>query len=164
MMSVWNTRREATLLTYSCLAVSITAFAEGIICGSLMLKIARSKGERIVSCSVCRVIHDSIVIFPIVSFSNADEERQRSVLRDDGWIDTGHEFLTAEACSYTDDSSQETQYFRSVELADGYEGPIILWRHGQRAVEQGVLLCHWHFRGPCYYRTPRPGYVISTIL
>ncbi|KAF9517072.1 hypothetical protein BS47DRAFT_566445 [Hydnum rufescens UP504] len=37
------------------------------------------------------------------------------------WIEPGHEFLTAEACSYADNSSQETQYFAIVEVATGYE-------------------------------------------
>jgi hypothetical protein len=37
------------------------------------------------------------------------------------WVEPGHEFLTAEACSYADDSSQETQFFTIVELQTGFE-------------------------------------------
>ncbi|KAF8332826.1 uncharacterized protein EI90DRAFT_3154138 [Cantharellus anzutake] len=37
------------------------------------------------------------------------------------WISPGLEFLTAEACSYADDVSQEGQYYDLLELATGYE-------------------------------------------
>ena len=37
------------------------------------------------------------------------------------YVSTGLEFLTGEPCSYTDDSSQENQYFNMLELEVGFE-------------------------------------------
>jgi len=37
------------------------------------------------------------------------------------YVDYGHEFLTVEPCSTADDVTQELQYFRLIQLNDGYE-------------------------------------------
>lgn len=59
------------------------------------------------------------------------------------WVEPGHEFLTAEPCSYADDSSQELQFFTVVEIQTGYE--IANYYLGMIGKPQGTYSKQYYF-------------------